>query len=100
MARYIIRLPDGPLGSGGVDTIRGNFWGETGADLITRLPSGALQRTFFLDFYREGCFTNVYEPNRFPPSGYTPVPVGTVPDTILMEGRIYDIFDKGGYQDG
>lgn len=94
-ARFIVRLPDGPLGSGGVDTVRGNFWGETGPDLITQLPSGALQRTFFLDFYRDGCFTNVYEPNRFPPSSYTPVPVGTLPDTILMEGRIYDIFDKG-----
>jgi predicted outer membrane repeat protein len=94
-ARYIIRLPDGPLGSGGVDTVRGNFWGDTGPDLITTLPSGALQRTFFLDYYREGCFTNVYEPNRFPPSGYTPVPVGQLPDTILMEGRIYDIYDKG-----
>lgn len=93
--RYILRLPDGPLGTGGVDTLRGNFWGETGADVITTLSSGALQRTFFIDFYRDGCFTNVYEPNRNPPSGYTPVPIGEIPDTLLMEGRIYDIFDKG-----
>lgn len=93
--RYIIRLPDGPLGSGGVDTLRGNFWGETGPDVITRLSSGALQRTFFIDFYRDGCFTNVYEPNRRPTSAYTPVPIGQIPDTLLMEGRIYDIFDKG-----
>lgn len=93
--RYILRLPDGPLGSGGVDTLRGNFWGETGPDVITRLSSGALQRTFFIDFYRNGCYTNVYEPNRRPPSGYTPDLIGTIPDTLLMEGRIYDIFDKG-----
>ncbi len=98
VARYILREPDGPHGYGGVDTLRGNFWGETGPDLITQLPTlpvGATQRTFFLDYYTAGCFTNVYEPNRFPPAGYTNTPIGTVPDTLLMEGRVYDIFDKG-----
>ena len=97
-ARYLIRLPDGPHGYGGVDTLRGNFWGETGPDLITQLPTlpiGAIQRTFFVDYYAGGCFTNVYEPNRFPPSAYTYTPIGTVPDTLLFEGRVYDIFDKG-----
>jgi hypothetical protein len=93
--RYLIRLPDGPLGSGGVDTLRGNFWGETGADVITRLSSGALQRTFFIDFYRDGCYSNVYEPNRRPASGYNADLIGTIPDTLLMEGRIYDLFDQG-----
>ncbi|MDP4220497.1 MAG: hypothetical protein Q8896_08670, partial [Bacteroidota bacterium] len=97
-ARYIIRLPDAPHGFGGVDTMRGNFWGETGPDLITQLPTlpiGSIQRTFFVDYYTAGCFTNVYEPNRFPPSAYSYTPIGTVPDTLLFEGRIYDIFDKG-----
>jgi predicted outer membrane repeat protein len=97
-ARYVLRMPDGPHGYGGVDTLRGNFWGETGPDLITVLPTlpvGAIQRTFFVDYYTAGCFTNVYEPNRNPPAAYNRVPIGTVPDTLLFEGRIYDIFDKG-----
>jgi predicted outer membrane repeat protein len=97
-ARYILRLPDAIHGFGGVDTMRGNFWGETGADLITVLPTlpiGAPQRTFFVDYYTGGCFTNVYEANRFPGAAYSFVPIGTIPDTLLFEGRIYDIFDKG-----
>ncbi|MEO6939809.1 MAG: FlgD immunoglobulin-like domain containing protein [Candidatus Kapaibacterium sp.] len=95
-ARYIIRLPRSyGVGFGGTDTIRGNFWGETGPDIITVLPSGALQRTFFLDFYRTGCISNVYEQNRSPQQSYTAIAVGAVPDTLLMEGRVYDIYDKG-----
>lgn len=97
-ARYILRLPDGPHGYGGVDTVRGNFWGETGPGLITQLPTlpiGAIQRTFFVDYYAGGCFTNVYEANRTPSGPYSYVPIGTVPDTLLFEGRIYDIFDRG-----
>lgn len=94
-ARYIIRLPRGPVGSGGVDTLRGNFWGDTGPDLITLLPLGGIQRTFFIDYYRQGCYTNVYEPNQRPAQPYTATPIGTIPDTLLMEGRIYDIFDAG-----
>ncbi|MBS1904199.1 MAG: T9SS type A sorting domain-containing protein [Bacteroidetes bacterium] len=98
VARYILREPDGPHGFGGVDTLRGNFWGESGPDLITQLPTlpiGAIQSTFFIDYYTKDCFTNVYEPNRFPASSYTYVPIGTIPDTLLFEGRIYDIFDRG-----
>ncbi len=98
VARYILREPDAPHGFGGVDTLRGNFWGETGPDIITQLPTlpiGAIQRTFFVDYYTAGCLTNVYEANRSPSVPYTFVPIGTVPDTLLFEGRIYDIFDKG-----
>ncbi len=97
VARYIIREPDGPHGFGGVDTLRGNFWGDSGPDVITQLPTlpiGPIQGTFFIDYF-DSCFSNVYEPNRFPPSAYSYVPIGTIPDTLLMEGRVYDIFDKG-----
>jgi predicted outer membrane repeat protein len=105
VARYILRLPmargTGALGVGGTDTIRGNFWGETGPSVITQINNpnlppntGALQSTFFIDYYKS-CFLNVYEPNRNPPTGYTPVQVGIIPDTDLMEGRVYDLFDKG-----
>jgi predicted outer membrane repeat protein len=97
-ARYVLRLPDaeGP-GFGGIDTLRGNFWGETGVDIITKLPQlpvGAIQSTFFIDYF-DSCFTDVYEPNRAGSYTYTPVPIGTVPDTLLFEGRVYDIYDKG-----
>ena len=97
VARYIIRLPDGPHGYGGVDTVRGNFWGEMGPSVITQLPTlpiGTIQSTFFIDFF-DSCVSNVYEPNRFPPSAYTYVPIGRIPDTLLFEGRIYDIYDRG-----
>ncbi len=104
-ARYILRSPNGPAGFGGVDTLRGNFWGETGVDLATRLPAipvGAVQNTFFIDFYSD-CYKNVYEPRRNEPYTYTPTPIGfadaaktiPLPDTLLMEGRIYDMFDRG-----
>jgi predicted outer membrane repeat protein len=96
VARYILRLPSSPgVGFGGTDTLRGNFWGETGPDVITVLPSGALQSTFFIDYWRQGCTTNVYEPNRRPQMSYQAIPVGQIPDTLLMEGRVYDIFDAG-----
>src|SRR6185312_8199824 len=93
---FIIRKPRGQLGFGGTDTLRGNFWGETGPDIITKLPNtSVLQHTFFIDFYKGGCFDSVYEPNCFPPGPYTAKIIGEIPDTLLMEGRIYDIFDQG-----
>ena len=104
-ARYILRSPNGPAGFGGIDTLRGNFWGETGVDMATKLPAipiGAVQNTFFIDFYSD-CYKNVYEPRRGEPYTYTPTPIGyadaaktqVLPDTLLMEGRIYDMFDRG-----
>lgn len=97
-ARYILRLPSAaPLsGRSGADTLRGLFWGETGPGILTQInpPTGSEQATFFLDFYK-GCFGNVYEPNRNPPSSYTPAPIGQIPDTLLMEGRVYDLYDQG-----
>jgi predicted outer membrane repeat protein len=98
VGRYILRSPDGPAGFGGVDTLRGNFWGETGVDIITKLPAipiGAVQSTFFIDYYAD-CYKNVYEPRRAEAYTYTPMPIGKpVSDTLLMEGRVYDMFDRG-----
>ncbi len=99
-ARYILRLPLLTAGarSSGVDTLRGNFWGETGPGINTfePLPRGVQQNTFFIDFYK-GCYTNVYEPKSNPAVGYTDMVIGQpVPDTLLMEGRVYDINDAGG----
>lgn len=96
-ARYILRLPVSTIiGKSGADTLRGNFWGETGPSVITEInpPTGAEQATFFIDFYK-GCFTNIYEPNSNPPVTYQPVTIGVIPDTLLLEGRVYDLFDKG-----
>ncbi len=98
VARYVLRLPvaiDVGLASG-VDTLRGNFWGETGADLITEEhpPTGVQQSTFFVDYYN-GCFTNIYEPNSNPPVAFQSMTIGQLPDTMLMEGRVYDLYDRG-----
>jgi predicted outer membrane repeat protein len=107
MARYILRLPVSPtIGVSGTDTLRGNFWGETGPNVVTQInpPFGALQQTFFIDYY-SGCLKlsdpannqpGIFEPNRNPPAGNLPISVGrVVPDTLLMEGRVYDLFDRG-----
>ena len=40
-ARFIVRLPDSPvqgIGAGGVDTLRGNFWGD-GTDGSKGVPN-------------------------------------------------------------
>jgi hypothetical protein len=105
--RYILRLPVSPtIGQSGTDTLRGNFWGETGPNVVTQInpPFGALQQTFFIDYY-SGCLKlsdpannqpGIFEPNRNPPAGNLPISVGrVVPDTLLMEGRVYDLFDRG-----
>ncbi|GMV53078.1 MAG: T9SS C-terminal target domain-containing protein [Chlorobi bacterium] len=119
-ARFIIRLPDAQdtkgvlagttgLGFGGVDTLRGNYWGRTEANVNTILPLSnnntfnRTQETFFiagngethLQFVRggtgtqQGPFESEYRIH------YQPIPIWTIPDTLLMAGRIYDIFDKG-----
>ncbi|MES2764882.1 MAG: T9SS type A sorting domain-containing protein [Bacteroidota bacterium] len=127
-ARFLIRLPDAPntkgtsstglIGSGGVDTLRGNYWGQTEAPVTTILPeSGTLQETFFvagdgtthLRYIRNS--SNPKEQGPFESSqrfNYTPIPVGniafdnqntpaanSIPEKLLMQGRIYDLFDKG-----
>lgn len=121
-ARFIIRLPDAQdtkgvlagttgLGFGGVDTLRGNYWGRTEANVSTILPLSAnqifqrIQQTFFIAgngkthmrFVRNS-LNNTTEQGPFESAyriAYKPVPTWLIPDTLLMEGRIYDIFDKG-----
>ncbi|MDW8224840.1 MAG: hypothetical protein RMK93_02265, partial [Bacteroidota bacterium] len=124
-ARFLIRLPDYPdtkgalagtgVGMGGVDTVRGNYWGRTEANVVTILPvSGRTQETFFiagdgtrqLGFVRVGTGKNQgpFESRHL--YSYTPIPVlnvgnentpdpTSIPERLLMQGLIYDIFDKG-----
>lgn len=119
-ARFTIRLPDAQdtkgvlagttgLGFGGVDTLRGNYWGRTEANVSTILPLSSnntfrrTQETFFIAGNgkthmrfmpngvgtEQGPFESTYRIN------YTPIDCWTIPDTLLQQGRIYDIFDKG-----
>lgn len=124
-ARFLIRLPDAPntkgtlsggygTGYGGVDTIRGNYWGRTEANVNTIIQTtipgvGTVQETFFImgngqthmkfirnsaqrtDDTQQGPFEQNFN-GTYP---YTPIAIGKIPDTLLMAGRIYDIFDKG-----
>lgn len=107
-ARYIVRVADAPpgtfgLGGSGADTLRGNYWGETQAPVTTILPTGTQQETFFIA--GDSCYlplkgngTVVNEQGPFESKhtyNYTPVPYGMIADTLLMEGRVYDIYDKG-----
>lgn len=124
-ARFLIRLPDYPdtkgaragtgVGMGGVDTLRGNYWGRTEANVVTILPvSGRVQETFFvagdgtqqLGFVLGGTGKNQgpFESRHL--YNYTPIPVlnagnentpdpSSIPERLLMQGHIYDIFDKG-----
>jgi photosystem II stability/assembly factor-like uncharacterized protein len=66
-ARFLIRMPDAPntkgilagttgIGDRGTDTLRGNYWGRTEANINLVLPSqpgytGAIDETFFVDNY-------------------------------------------------
>jgi len=125
-ARFIIRLPDAPnsksvlsggtgIGFGGVDTLRGNYWGRTEGNVSTIIktsqpvpsPNGGVQETFFIQgngkthmqFLRTGRTDDTqqgpFEQNGFPGYVYTAIQIGKIPDTLLMAGRIYDFFDKG-----
>lgn len=106
-ARFLIRLPDAPntkgnlagttgIGYGGVDTLRGNYWGRTEANVTTKVyrfdtnnqvSDSVDQETFFvagngtqlLRFVRGGAGLN-QGPFEFNSNGnanfnYTPIPV-------------------------
>ena len=132
-ARFLIRLPDAPntkstlaggygTGNGGVDTLRGNYWGRTEANVTTILPTaqpgfanGSVQETFFvrgdgrthLGFMNKATYTDLREQGPFEYNAtnsqgrpgfdynYKPLAIGLVPDTLLMAGLVYDMFDKG-----
>lgn len=121
-ARFVIRLPDAQdtkgvlagttgLGFGGVDTLRGNYWGQTEANVNTILPPSAhqtfqrIQSTFFIAGdgrthmrFNRTSTQNTTDQGPFESTWryiYKEVPIYTIPDTLLMAGRVYDIFDKG-----
>lgn len=130
-ARFLIRLPDAPntkgvlagttgIGFGGTDTLRGNYWGHTEANvnlIIENLQGrpGVIQETFFIATDGEFHLPFMYNPATPNEQGpfefngnytYTPVPlangadeytpeVNTIPETLLMSGQVYDMYDKG-----
>lgn len=132
-ARFLIRLPDAPntkgiligttgIGIGGTDTLRGNYWGQTEANVNVAVSNGfglpsAEQETFFVagdgnthlrftslatsDPRNQGPFESVH---RF---DYDAIPLEndgadedtpsalSIPENLLMSGQVYDLFDKG-----
>ncbi len=137
-ARFFVRLPDAPnskgllagttgIGSGGTDTLRGNYWGETQANLVFELPNagGGIANARFETFFIEGDGethmqfmyaadpTSLTDPRQQGPFesynkyNYTPIPLvndvadvtlpgtNSIKETLLMSGRVYDIYDKG-----
>ncbi len=130
-ARFLIRLPDAPntkgvlagqlgIGFGGTDTLRGNYWGETQANvnlLVENVPGrlNVINETFFVGGDGESHLSFEYnpaDPTQQGPfefnAGYTydPVPLLndgdentpdplSIPEKLLMSGHIYDMYDKG-----
>lgn len=134
-ARFLIRLPDAPntkgilaggtgIGFGGTDTLRGNYWGKTEANIIFQIPSlqGAPELAQMETFWVKGDPSTTWMKYMFPttadpreqgpfesiglPFSYTPIPLvnGTtqfevgplsLPETLLMSGNVYDLYDKG-----
>jgi len=131
-ARFLIRLPDGPntkgvlagdnVGIGGTDTLRGNYWGHTEADIIVKIEDSKGTRTFetffvagdgntWLPFLHtstepreQGPYEEIY--SILTNKTYNPIPLenGTdqtivgdlsIPENLLQSGRIYDLYDKG-----
>ncbi len=130
-ARFLIRLPDAPntkgvlagqlgIGFGGTDTLRGNYWGRTEANvnlLVENVPGrlNVINETFFLAGDGESHLTYEYNPADPTQQGpfefnagyaYNPVPLLndadentadplSIPEKLLMSGNIYDMYDKG-----
>ncbi|MDW8075068.1 MAG: T9SS type A sorting domain-containing protein [Bacteroidota bacterium] len=133
-ARFLIRLPDAPntkgvlagttgIGYGGVDTLRGNYWGRTEANVTTKIykydangdPIDSLnQETFFvagdgtqqLRYVRNGSGKDQGPFESIGRFTYVPIPAlngandrtpaaNSIPEKLLQQGRVYDIFDKG-----
>lgn len=132
-ARFLIRLPDAPttkgilagrngVGLGGTDTLRGNYWGQTEANVNLVLSNdqgyiGAINETFFIDGDGTSPLPFIYgssDPIEQGPfesmeKGYTYIPVplmndasdentpaaNSINEKLLMSGKIYDLYDKG-----
>lgn len=109
-ARFVFRLPDSPTnlgnsGAGGADTLRGNFWGDGTNDAnggIKGSPNVRVSQynplipvnTFFVGTLPNTCLLALPVESE-PTFAYNPVPIGQIPDTLLFEGRVYDLLDKG-----
>lgn len=134
--RFLIRMPDAPntkgifagttgIGYGGTDTLRGNYWGKTEANVTTKVyrfdgngdrQDSVSQNTFFVagdgtqqlryiaggTNKDQGPFESVGV-NRY---SYEPIPMlngadnktpdaSSIPEKLLQQGRVYDVFDKG-----
>ncbi|HET7152987.1 MAG TPA: hypothetical protein VFJ29_04415, partial [Candidatus Kapabacteria bacterium] len=95
--RFIVRLPDSPIqgiGAGGVDTLRGNFWGS-GTDAAGGSPNVTISQynalipvpTFFVGTLPNTCLLSTpFESQET--YTYNPIPIGQIPDTLLFEGRV------------
>lgn len=107
-ARFVFRLPDSPvlgIGAGGADTLRGNFWGDG-----TNSPNGGVKgspnvrvsqynplipvNTFFVGTLPNTCLLQLPVESE-PTFNYNPIAIGSIPDSLLFEGRVYDLLDKG-----
>ncbi|MGE5481081.1 MAG: YCF48-related protein [Chloroflexota bacterium] len=151
-ARFLIRLPDAPntkgilagstgIGFGGTDTLRGNYWGNTEANVNLFVQNRKVKfidgqevieydtvvtETFFVDQNGETHLPYLWIPTADARTqgpfefygttisglsevvktfNYTPVPLAnaedentpaanTIPEQLLMSGKIYDIYDK------
>ncbi len=88
-ARFLIRLPDAPntkgvlagttgIGFGGTDTLRGNYWGHTEANVIMQVDNqhGSVDlsrmETFFLDVATADELNRVYPTENYLPFLYQP----------------------------
>ncbi len=131
-AKFLIRLPDAPntkgalggtgIGLGGTDTLRGNYWGLTEANVNVEVQHTVggfgftTQETFFVDAngttvmaFTSGTTTNLTNQGPFESMGsysYKAIPLAngatedlvaanTIPENLLFSGKIYDLYDKG-----
>ncbi|MEI6088953.1 MAG: YCF48-related protein [bacterium] len=134
-ARFLIRLPDAPntkgiltgstgIGFGGTDTLRGNYWGETQANVIMDIVAlsneslRARMETFFVagdpakswlpflypktaDPREQGPFESIgiYKYDLVPldnaAGDVTKPGTMSIPEQLLFSGLVYDMYDKG-----
>jgi len=132
-ARFLIRLPDAPntkgvlagtaaTGLGGTDTLRGNYWGRTEADVNLAVSNDQGFDPITMESFFVAGDGQTHLPYRLNPDPndprtqgpfeskdrFTYVPVnldndendenlpkaGTIPEQLLMSGKIYDLYDK------
>ncbi len=133
-AKFLIRLPDAPntkgalggtgIGLGGTDTLRGNYWGLTEANINVEVQHNVggtfgftTQETFFVEsngstvmaFISSSSYTDLRNQGPFESLGsyvYKAIPLtngidentvgaNSIPEKLVFSGKIYDIYDKG-----